>query len=75
MFEYFTLWWALFRTLAILSSSPYLYMQVPKPLNHNATIFSQFSFLGLSPPATYADVPFALTQLQEKLVSGTELCV
>ena len=38
--------------------------KVPNPLNHNANIFSQYSFLGLSPHCTYADV----AKLVQKLV-------
>lgn len=41
--------------------------KVPKRLNYNAAIFSQFSFLSLSPPTTHAEISSSLVQLKEKL--------
>ena len=40
-----------------------------KPLQLNATIFKQFSNLGLSPPNTFSDIPSVIAQLNDRLVS------
>lgn len=41
--------------------------KAPKRLNYNATIFKQFSFLGINPPTTQPEIESAVMQLQDTL--------